>query len=78
MRWTYDAACPPDLVEAYSAVAEVDESAWLSELRAMADKAHTSLPANARHLAVYFDHSGCLEVVADDFRLLLDGGPESG
>jgi hypothetical protein len=68
-RFTPDPACEAWMVGAYSRVCVVDESPWLEELRRLSAKSGERIPDDRRHLLVYFDHHGCLEVVARGARL---------
>ena len=64
VRFTPDPACPPWLIGAYSRVSEVETSEWLRDLSSAATGRGEALTANARHLAIYFDHIGCWEAIA--------------
>lgn len=62
-RFTSDTMTAPWMLEAYSRVCEYEESDWLLEL-ATAAAGRPSALAQAHHYVVYFDHWGCVEVVA--------------
>jgi hypothetical protein len=62
------------MMAAYSRVAEVEDSTWLMELRAAADRTAAAVPTSRRHLLVYFDHVGCWEFVAEDVEVRADLG----
>lgn len=64
-RLTPDPACTEIMVDAYSQVLVVEASPWLAELRAIARSAGGDLPASLKHFEVYFDHRGCVEVLAE-------------
>ncbi len=57
------------MVQAYSKVAAVSESPWLKELESAASSSRITLRSGLRHFITYFDHVGCLEVVALSVRL---------
>jgi len=69
IRFTPDPACDAWMLEAYSRVCEVENSAWLAALRSTAANRGILLSASARHFVVYFDHVGCWEVLADEIQL---------
>ena len=68
-RFTPEPACEPWMIEAYSRVCIAEESPWLNELRRLALEGGEPIADDRRHWIVYFDHYGCLEVVAEDVRL---------
>ena len=68
IRYTADAAVSPWMVEAYSKIYEVLNSAWILELVRSTNESSSAL-ARARHFFVYFDHVGCFEVASVDVRV---------
>lgn len=64
LRFTPDPACAPWMMAAYSRVSEVQDSCWLADLQAAAGDGRSLLPSNLRHFLAYFDHVGCVEVLA--------------
>lgn len=62
----------PDIVttelmtNAYSKVCVIENSSWIGELESRAD---SEVFSSLKHYMVYFDHNGCLEVLARDFTL---------
>jgi len=69
VRFTRDYLVQAWMVEAYSRVCEVEDSVWLRDLQVAADQTEFGLGEytpirDARHLFVYFDEHGCLEVAA--------------
>jgi len=60
----------PDIVttelmtSAYSKVCVIENSSWIAELEARTD---SEIFNSVKHYMVYFDHNGCLEVLARDF-----------
>ena len=63
-RFTPAAACETWMVEAYSRVCVVEESPWVKELHQVSSRHRERIPDDLRHMLVYFDHHGCLEVLA--------------
>jgi hypothetical protein len=61
------------MIDAYSKICEVDDSAWIEELTARAREGRGAL-ANARHFFVYFDDFGCIEVAAGDLEVVIENG----
>lgn len=73
MRFIPDVATTLTMVKAYSVVAEVENSNWLAALRKQAAKSDMRIPDTFNHYMIYFDHVGCLEVIAMSVRI---GGDE--
>lgn len=68
-RFTPECAITELMPEAYSRLCEIEHSTWLSELRARASAQHQIIPPSQRHFMVFFDHVGCLEVVAESYEV---------
>lgn len=68
VRYTADTGVSLWMVEAYSKICEVLDSAWLREL-AKSIKESSGALERARHFFVYFDHVGCIEVAAADVQV---------
>jgi hypothetical protein len=66
-RFTPDEACEEWMIEAYSRICEVLDSEWLRELASKADSTYEPMRPGLHHWMVYFDHHGCVEVLADSF-----------
>jgi hypothetical protein len=49
--------------------ASIEDSLWLTEVRRVVAANAEPIPGDRRHLLIYFDHHGCLEVIATDARL---------
>jgi hypothetical protein len=58
------ASCTPEMIDAYDALVEVVDSAWIARLR----EARPDPTQGLRHLRIYFDELGCWEVVAARFQ----------
>lgn len=63
-RFTPEVSVTELMVQAYSRVVEVLDSDWREHLESTAAAGGAKLPPALRHLAIYFDHAGCLEVLA--------------
>jgi hypothetical protein len=68
-RFTPQNAMPAGVVSAYSRIAEQPNSAWLAEIEAITTKRHQKMFPDLRHLVVFFDHCGCLEVIAQNVEI---------
>ncbi len=66
IRFTPDRFVTEEMVVAYGKVCAQNPSSWISSLRSHAQH---RLPDSVRHFLVYFDHQGCLEVLASNVRL---------
>lgn len=64
-RFTPDASVSASMVQAYSRLCEIEKSSWRNELSAKATERGQGVPAAARHFLVYFDHYGCVEILAE-------------
>ena len=69
MRFTHDPACTELMIGAYSAVAEIQDSEWIAALNLATSIERERLPDSLKHFVVYFDHYGCIEVVAASFEV---------
>lgn len=69
LQFTPDASVTAWMVEAFSKVCARDGSPWLAKLRGRAEEREQVVPASLRHFLVYFDHYGCLEVLAEDVKV---------
>lgn len=58
-----DASCTAEQIDAYDKLVEVADSDWLR--RMLTDRRHES--PDVRHLRIYLDDIGCLEVAASGF-----------
>jgi hypothetical protein len=58
-----DPACTAEQIDAYDQLVEVTGSAWLAGL--LADRRYPA--PGVRHLRIYFDDVGCLDVAASAF-----------
>jgi hypothetical protein len=67
VKFTPDQGCAPIMVEAYSRVCEFESSDWKREIQETNPR--LELPASTRHFVLYFDHYGCLEVLAAEVGL---------
>ncbi len=57
------------MIEAYSKVCRYVNSDWLVELSAEAESHASKFPPDRKHFFVYFDHYGCVEVIAEGIQL---------
>jgi hypothetical protein len=62
-RFVDDPSCRPDQIDAYDQLVEVGDSDWLRQL--LAGRRYDA--SSTRHLRIYLDDVGCLEVAASDF-----------
>jgi hypothetical protein len=69
VRFTNDVACPAWMLDAYSRVCEVQDSAWIAALRSEAADQRKIVPPDLKHWVIYFDHVGCWEIVASSVEL---------
>lgn len=69
LRYTTYAACTALMVRAYSAVGEVENSEWVRNILHTAAASEMPLLEPNRHFIIYFDHYGCVEVVAASFEV---------
>jgi hypothetical protein len=67
IKFTPDQGCAAIMVEAYSRVCEFETSDWKRQI--LETNPSLELPASTRHFVLYFDHYGCLEVLADEVGL---------
>ncbi|MGH7957249.1 MAG: hypothetical protein ACREH8_09570 [Opitutaceae bacterium] len=65
-RFTPESAVTERMVVAYSRIAEVPESEWIFDIRKATEQKQQQLMPGVRHMMVFFDHHGCLEVVAKE------------
>lgn len=72
IRFTPEEAATPLMVEAYNCVVEVENSMWLSSVRQQFQHAFHELSQSKRHFMIFFDHHGCLEVIADTVEVNCD------
>lgn len=63
-RFIPDIATTELMTSAYSKVCVIENSSWVAKLKARAD---SEIFSSLKHYMVYFDHNGCLEVLARDF-----------
>jgi hypothetical protein len=75
MRFTPEPSVSELMIQAYSRVIEHPESPWLSELRTQAKERHQQIFPDLRHMLVFFDHYGCLELVARTVSVDESSGP---
>lgn len=61
MKFTADTVISQEMLDAYSKVCEYEDSDWLSQFRKQAD---ADLGSDYKHFRIYFDHYGCLDVIA--------------
>lgn len=61
-RFTPEAACDEEMLQAYSRLVIMHDSTWVADLRQASRR--IGLPADLQHFAVYFDHSGGVDVLA--------------
>lgn len=57
------------MLSAYSRVCECLNSEWIADLTLEAQKHGATFPNDRRHLFVYFDHAGCIEVLASNVKI---------
>jgi hypothetical protein len=57
------------IAEAYDALCEVENSAWIDETRNQMPERYRS-ELNVRHFIIYLDSAGCFEILADSFENL--------
>jgi hypothetical protein len=67
IKFTPDQGCVSIMVEAYSRVCEFESSDWKRAIRET--NPLLELPVSTRHFFLYFDHHGCLEVLAAEVTL---------
>jgi hypothetical protein len=58
--WRY---CSPDQIHAYDRLQEVSASEWI--------RGSPDLPGGIKHFRIFFDESGCYELLATGFSILL-------
>jgi hypothetical protein len=61
VKFTPDPLVSEDMIEAYSRVCEYDNSDWLVYCRGLSEP---RLSLDLRHFRIYFDHYGCVDVIA--------------
>lgn len=66
MIFIADPLVTEDMLEAYSSVCEYDSSEWLIRCR---EKWKYDFSPDFRHYRIYFDHYGCVDVIADNWKL---------
>lgn len=66
MKFTADPFVCQEMLDAYSKVCQYDISDWVTECR---KRAENSLCSDHRHFRIYFDHYGCLDVIAKHWTL---------
>jgi len=54
------------MLSAYGCIAEQKNSTWLAEIESITIKRHQRLLPGLHHLMIFFDHRGCLEVIAQN------------
>ena len=70
VKFTPDLAVSAEMIKAYSKVCWMDDSVWLMQtMQSAADHAGT-IPEDTKHLLLYFDHYGCVEVLAQGVEIL--------
>jgi len=73
--YTPDALVTAEMVEAYSKVSVRMDSPWIGSYRG---QGRHPLPQGLKHFVVYFDHSGCVEILAQSARLAESGSIPTG
>jgi hypothetical protein len=63
--FTGHSSCTADMIDAYDALVEIVDSAWVARLR----EAQREPAPDLRHLRIYFDENGCYDIVATAFEL---------
>lgn len=66
LNFTPDALVSEEMIDAYSNVCEYDASEWLVQCR---EKSNPGLRPGLKHYRVYFDHYGCVDVIAEEWVL---------
>lgn len=69
LRLTPDVAVDARMIDAYSAICELEDSTWRERLASTAAEGVSALRA-ARHFFVYFDDVGCFEMLAASFDVI--------
>lgn len=64
VRFCPEASVDETMVTAYSRILEIENSDWLAGLSSLALEHHQQLLPGLRHMMLFFDHYGCLEVIA--------------
>ncbi len=64
MRFTPEVAVTESMVQAYSKIFTVLKSSWLEEIKTIASEKHQNIIVGLRHMMVFFDHYGCIEVIS--------------
>jgi hypothetical protein len=62
-RFVDDPSCTADQIDAYDQLVEIRDSSWLAEL--LTDRRYDA--PGLKHLRIYLDDIGCLEVAATGF-----------
>jgi hypothetical protein len=65
--FTADESCVEEQVAAYDKLIEVEESGWLTSLQTARQAAQLEPAQGLKHMRIYFDEIGCLDVVATRF-----------
>ena len=63
-RFTPETGVDETMVTAYSKIIELPGSEWINTLEMSASERHQRLMTELRHMMLFFDHHGCLEVIA--------------
>lgn len=69
LKFTPDIATNELMVSAYSKICEIENSSWLRDLKNNALAQGAEMPDSLRHFLLYFDHYGCVEVIAENVAL---------
>ena len=69
MRFTPEVAINELMPQAYSKIVEVLRSDWLQNFEMVANEKHQSIIQGLQHFMVFFDHYGCVEVIAKSFSI---------
>ncbi|HEY4248179.1 MAG TPA: hypothetical protein VGM64_15115 [Lacunisphaera sp.] len=72
VKFTPDSAITADMVKAYSKVCMIEDSPWITELSDNAKQNSEIIFEQTKHLIIYFDHYGCVEVLASELEILED------
>jgi hypothetical protein len=64
--FTPDSLVSEEMLDAYSKVCEYDNSVWLAQCRMESEQKWNP---DLRHFRIYFDHYGCVDVIAKSWTL---------
>lgn len=68
-RFTPESGCDEFQVSAYDCIAISPDSDWIAALRKEYESVQHNMSTECRHYLVFFDHHGCVEVIAAGYSI---------